>query len=34
MSAPRRSGGPDTAHQLINTGEKPLLKYIGVSTTQ
>ncbi len=28
-SAPR--GGPDTAHQLINTGTMPL-KYLGVST--
>ena len=26
-------GGPDTAHQLINTGNKPL-KYIGISTRQ
>lgn len=26
-------GGPDTAHQLINTGDKPL-KYIGISTRQ
>lgn len=29
-AAPR--GGPDTAHQLINTGSKPL-KYIGISTS-
>lgn len=26
-------GGPDTAHQLINTGETTL-RYIGISTTQ
>ncbi|MDJ0629835.1 MAG: cupin domain-containing protein [Rhodobacter sp.] len=29
-AAPR--GGPDTAHQLINTGQKPL-RYIGISTS-
>ena len=29
-AAPR--GGPDTAHQLINSGSKPL-KYIGISTS-
>lgn len=29
-AAPR--GGPDTAHQLINSGAKPL-KYIGISTS-
>jgi len=29
-AAPR--GGPETAHQLINTGDKPL-KYIGISTS-
>jgi uncharacterized cupin superfamily protein len=29
--APR--GGPDKAHQLINSGDKPL-KYIGISTLQ
>jgi len=28
-AAPR--GGPETAHQLINTGKKPL-KYLGIST--
>lgn len=29
-AAPR--GGPDTAHQLVNTGAKPL-RYIGISTS-
>lgn len=29
-AAPR--GGPDTAHQIVNTGSKPL-KYIGISTS-
>lgn len=29
-AAPR--GGPDTAHQVINTGKKPL-KYLGISTS-